>query len=126
MKEMGVMSRMIFWTAGCGLGAGCASHSGKSGKPGVEEAKRKSEISVVLKPLPSTILQEAAAKTPAPFEGERRQPMFDGKTLTGWRATEVAGRGEVQCQNGLMVLYMGDPVTGIQWKNEIPKMDYVV
>jgi len=126
MKAMRVMFRMIFWAAGCGLAAGCASHSGKSGQPGVAEAKRKSAIYVVLKPLPSTILQEAAAKPPAPFEGEGWQPMFDGKTLTGWRETEFAGRGEVQCQNGLMVLNMGDPFTGINWTNEFPKMDYEV
>ena len=61
-----------------------------------------------------------------PFEGEGWQPMFDGKTLTGWRETAFAGHGEVQCASGLVVLKLGDPFTGIQWTNAISKMDYEV
>jgi len=52
--------------------------------------------------------------------------MFDGKTLTGWRETAFAGRGEVQCQSGLMVMNTGDPFTGINWTNPFPKMNYEV
>src|SRR5437016_11038553 len=105
------------------LGAGCASRGGKP----ASEAKRTSKISVVLKPLPTTTtVQEAAAKPAMAFEGEGWQPMFDGKTLTGWRETDFAGRGEVQCREGLIVLNMGDPFTGINCTNEFPKLDYEV
>lgn len=52
--------------------------------------------------------------------------MFDGKTLAGWRETQFAGRGEVQCKNGMIVLNMGDPFTGIGWTNDFPKMNYEV
>lgn len=52
--------------------------------------------------------------------------MFDGKTLAGWRETQFAGRGEVNCQSGLLVLGMGDPFTGVNWTNEFPKMNYEV
>ena len=70
---------------------------------------------------------ETADTMPAePFEGEGWQPMFDGKTLTGWRETEFAGRGEVQCDSGLLVLNMGDPFTGINWTNDFPKINFEV
>src|SRR3981189_338019 len=82
--------------------AGCAGQQGKSPHTGTAEAKRSSKISVVLHPLPNTILQQAATNSSAPFEGEGWKPMFDGKTLKGWRETEFAGHGEVQCQNGLI------------------------
>jgi hypothetical protein len=70
------------------------------------------------------ILAQAAAKAHAPFEGEGWQPMFDGKTLAGWRETDFAGRGEIQCQNDLIVLNTGDPFTGINYTNTFPKMNY--
>jgi len=71
-------------------------------------------------------LQQAAAKPSAPLEGDDWQPMFDGKNLTGWRETEFAGRGQVQCESGLMVLNMGDPFTGINWTNDFPRMNFEV
>src|SRR6059036_1650005 len=75
---------------------------------------------------PREVLRQAAAKPAEPFEGEGWQPMFDGKTLTGWRETEFAGRGEVQCDSGLLVLNLGDPFTGINWTNEVPKINFEV
>ncbi len=52
--------------------------------------------------------------------------MFDGQTLAGWRETRFAGRGEVQCRSGVILLNMGDPFTGINWTNEFPKINYEV
>jgi len=71
-------------------------------------------------------LQQAAAKPSLPLEGEDWQPMLDGKTLAGWRPTEFAGRGEVQCEAGLIALNMGEPFTGISYTNEFPKMNFEV
>lgn len=77
-------------------------------------------------PAQNEISQDAVAKPSLPFEGEGWEPMFDGKTLAGWRETQFAGRGEVQCRNGMIVLNMGDPFTGIGWTNDFPKMNYEV
>src|ERR1044071_3736305 len=52
--------------------------------------------------------------------------MFDGGTLKGWRETAFTGHGLVQCEAGLLVLNMGDPFTGINWTNEVPKINYEV
>src|SRR5439155_23424244 len=103
--------------------AGCASQPGHKGTP---EAKRTSKIAVELQPLPDPKLQEAAGKAPAPFEGEGWQALFAGKSLAGWRETDFAGRGEVRCESGMIVLGMGDPFTGINWTNDFPKMNYEV
>src|SRR5437870_681993 len=128
MKRDYIFSRIALW-AGVIACWGCAHEPAKP--PAVAptlqpETASPSPPSRPVRPAVQDILQEAAAKPSAPFEGEGWQPMFDGKTLTGWRETEFAGRGEVQCQAGLIVLNMGDPFTGINWTNEFPKMDYEV
>ncbi len=52
--------------------------------------------------------------------------MFDGTSLKGWRETVFAGRSEVACESGLLVLNMGDPFTGVNWTNDFPKLNYEV
>ena len=105
---------------------GCASapiESSKSAQPVQEQA-----TAAPAKPQAKSkdSLQQHAAKPSAPFEGDDWLSMFDGKTLTGWRQTDFAGHGEVQCESGLLVLNMGDPFTGINWTNEFPKINFEV
>ena len=40
--------------------------------------------------------------------------------------TDFAGHGAVECKNGVVVLSMGDPFTGIQWTNDPPKDSYEI
>ena len=54
------------------------------------------------------------------------QSLFDGKTLTGWKAPGFSGQGEVLVENGAMVLGMGSDITGMNPSIEVPKMDYEV
>jgi hypothetical protein len=53
--------------------------------------------------------------------------LFDGKTLTGWKSTDFAGRGEVVVTNGAIRLETG-LMTGITWTNgsELPRSNYEV
>lgn len=71
-------------------------------------------------------LQKASQAPSAPFEGEGWQSLFDGRTLRGWSETKFAGHGEVEVHDGLVLLKMGDPFTGINWTNDFPKMDYEI
>lgn len=71
-------------------------------------------------------LLAAAARPSAPFEGNGWQSLFDGHALDGWKETAFAGRGEVECRSGLLVLNMGDPLTGVNLTNEFPTMNYEV
>jgi hypothetical protein len=75
---------------------------------------------------PKDNLPPGLAKPPAPFEGEGWQALFNGENLEGWRETQFAGHGEVQCRPGLILLKMGDPFTGVNYTNQFPTMNYEV
>ncbi len=106
------------------LATGCNSERARSSAQTESVQRQVTASSPVSPPAPREDLQELAARPPAPFEGEGWQSLFDGKTLAGWRETDFAGRGEVQCQFGLMVLNTGDPFTGINWTNDFPRLNY--
>jgi hypothetical protein len=44
------------------------------------------------------------------------QSLFDGKTLAGWKATDFGGEGEVKVEDGQIIMFMGQPLTGITIK----------
>ena len=54
------------------------------------------------------------------------QPLFDGKSLEGWRETPFQGRGRVRVEKGTIVLRGGNPLTGITRTAGFPKSDYEV
>jgi hypothetical protein len=72
----------------------------------------------------STVLLCAAALA-QPKAGEW-QPMFDGKTLQGWRETAFTGRGKARAENGTIVLGAGAPMTGVTFSGAFPKSNYEV
>jgi hypothetical protein len=72
------------------------------------------------------LLAAAAAQPPAQVEGEGWRPLFDGKSLSGWRVTDFGGNGRVEIQNGLLVFWMGDPFVGVNCTNEMPTVNYEV
>lgn len=78
---------------------------------------------------------QAADEAPAEStEGEKAEgkdkyawkPMFDGKTLGKWKVPKFGGDGEVKVEDGAIVLSMGDPMTGIKWTGDLPKMNYEI
>jgi hypothetical protein len=73
-----------------------------------------------LKPLLATPAKPAGA-------AEQWQPLFDGKTLKGWKTTDFGARGEVTVEKGTLVLGQGDPLTGITIDGAPPaKMGYEI
>jgi hypothetical protein len=56
------------------------------------------------------------------------KPLFDGKSLAGWKVTDFGGEGEVTVDNGQILMRMGQPLTGITWKDgdAIPKDNFEV
>lgn len=75
---------------------------------------------------PIDMLKAAAAERSEPFQGDGWVSFFDGKSLNGWRETDFAGRGQVEIESGLIVLNTGDPMTGINWTNRVPNVNYEV
>jgi Domain of Unknown Function (DUF1080) len=65
-------------------------------------------------------------KKPAKDEA-KWTPLFDGKTLTGWKSSYSAGSGKVEVKDGAIVLPKGEKMTGITYdKKDFPKTDYEV
>jgi len=54
------------------------------------------------------------------------QPIFDGKTLNGWKAPDFSGQGEVEVKDGQMILGIGDDITGMNYAGDLPRMNYEV
>lgn len=52
-------------------------------------------------------------------------PMFDGRTLKGWRETPFSGRGPVIVKDGIILLGRGR-LTGIAWSGEFPRSGYEI
>jgi hypothetical protein len=80
--------------------------------------KPSAEKSADARPLASTVTTNKAAGW---------KSLFDGKTLTGWKSTDFAGRGEVNVKEGKIILESGQ-MTGITWTNanDLPLMNYEI
>jgi len=68
---------------------------------------------------------------PAPAEPGKAEPawkpLFDGKSLDGWKATDFYGAGEAQVKDGTIVLNRGKLMTGVTYaRGDFPKTDYEV
>ena len=73
------------------------------------------------------ILRAAASKPAAPpLEGEGWISLFDGKTLKGWKPTDFIGHGKTSCELGLLVFAAGDPFTGLNWTDNVPRINYEI
>ena len=78
-------------------------------------------------PEEKIIVQDDENKT-APVldvtEKEVWTPLFDGESTVGWAVPVYGGDGEVDVQEGNLVIGRGEQMTGIQYKKEFPKIDY--
>ncbi len=54
------------------------------------------------------------------------KPLFDGKTLDGWKETEFGGQGHVTVEEGSIILGLGSSLTGITYTKEFPHCDYEI
>ncbi|MFV0444334.1 MAG: DUF1080 domain-containing protein [Planctomycetaceae bacterium] len=75
---------------------------------------------------------DPATVTPSPTKPEaikstEWQSLFDGKTLTNWKATEYGGEGDVLVKEGQIIVEAGEPLSGVTWTGgELPKSNYEV
>src|SRR5262245_28132027 len=53
--------------------------------------------------------------------------LFDGKTLDGWKQTEYGGGNEATIENGVIVIPMGERLSGITYTGgDVPKVNYEI
>lgn len=68
--------------------------------------------------------QPAAGPPDKAGSPEKWRPLFDGKTLDGWKSTPFGGEGEVRVEDGQIILDFGLSLTGITYVKELPKDNY--
>jgi hypothetical protein len=63
----------------------------------------------------------AALLAPGPLAGQAGEwrPLFDGKTLAGWKESDFFGAGKVTIDKGVITLGNG-ALTGITWASDLP------
>lgn len=76
-------------------------------------------------PAEKPAVSSAAKATAKPAQVGVWQDLFDGQTLTGWKATDFSGHGDVKVKDGKIILGMG-VMTGITWTNPVIKMNYEI
>jgi hypothetical protein len=68
------------------------------------------------KPKPADARPQAAWK-----------PLFDGKTLEGWKETEFGAHGHPSVEDGLLVIPAGDPLSGVtREKDDVPHVNFEI
>jgi hypothetical protein len=69
-----------------------------------------------------------SADQPAPGKDKAAwKTLFDGKALTGWKSTDFGGEGEVTVKDGVILMEVGNDMTGITYsRDDFPKIDYEV
>lgn len=127
-----VCSAVLTW-----LVVGCSTYPpAESGSPTPAAAERAATETEVVAAATERAATETAV-TSAPVEAKREPavapppaaewtPLFDGTSLEGWRVTDFAGRGEVEVQQGQMILRMGAMLTGVNLvaTNDLPTTNY--
>jgi hypothetical protein len=75
-------------------------------------------------PLGWTAAPAVGDEKPAAVAKQEWKSLFDGKTLSGWKAPNFGGQGKVEVRDGAIVMEMGDSMTGITYTGSVPKMNY--
>jgi len=73
------------------------------------------------KPQPSA--KSKSLEKPAAYAWRN---LFDGKTLNGWKSAEFGGEGKVYVENGMIVMDLGNSMTGITYTGEVPRDNYEI
>jgi hypothetical protein len=106
---------------------GCASHqSGVFVQPATDTPKTQTAAPANPIEKQDQEFKAAAASPSAAFDGEGWQPLFDGHSLAGWQETKFSGHGGAEVHDGLILMKMGDPFTGIGWTNDFPNSNYEI
>ena len=120
--QLGIWCTALVWLPGCSTPPPQASIPSSPAAP----VATSSPPSAQAAEQPDPALKRLSEAAVAPFEGEGWQPLFDGRTLTGWKETKFSGHGETETHDGLILLKMGDPFTGISLTNDFPTMNYEI
>jgi hypothetical protein len=74
---------------------------------------------------PSRAQDASPAKTQKQAADRQWRPMFDGKSLDGWKESPFVARGKVTLDQGKIILGTGY-ITGITWTRDFPTANYEI
>ena len=58
---------------------------------------------------------------------KKAKALFDGKSLKGWKKIEFGGSGDIEVEDGEIIVYMGEVLTGFKLGGEAPyKSNYEI
>ena len=70
--------------------------------------------------------EEVTTKGPSSDSRGDWKTLFDGKTMKGWAVTDFAGHGDISASEGELKIGMGLALSGINYTNQMPKLNYEV
>lgn len=76
--------------------------------------------------LARCIVYQAHSNLAVPQPAPAWRPLFDGKSLAGWKVTNFGGEGEVTVEDGKLMLDYGNSLTGVTYTKPFPKTNYEV
>jgi len=98
----------------------------------MEEAVAAAEVAVAAAETAVDAAIEAVATAKAAVAAmkaaatEKWIPLFDGESTVGWSIPIYGGDGEVDVQEGNLVIGRGEMMTGIRYEKEFPKINYEI
>mgnify|MGYP001274456350 FL=1 len=123
------------WIAGLAVAAclatacrGPVTHEFRS-PPGPPSSANTAEIEEGEPMLPADALEaldRARNQPPASWPGTGWQVLWDCRSWSGWYVIPYAGRGAVELQDGVLVMGMGSPFTGVRYTNDFPHTNYEI
>ncbi|MCA9120240.1 MAG: DUF1080 domain-containing protein [Planctomycetaceae bacterium] len=66
------------------------------------------------------------ASGPCAADEPNWKPLFDGRTLSGWKITNFGGEGDVTVGKDSIILDYGSSLTGITYTGELPTTNYEI
>jgi len=58
--------------------------------------------------------------------GQETMTLFDGVSLNGWQIIDFGGQGNISVRDDAIVIEAGEPLSGIRWTKDFPKINYEV
>lgn len=78
-----------------------------------------------MKRVMALVLMATAAGAAGPPSAPAWRPLFDGKSLKGWKEADFFGKGRCHVKDGAMVMEKGKAMTGLTYAGgDFPKTDY--
>ena len=87
----------------------------------------RTPVAVLLAALLSTLALADASKPADKPTDDAWRPLFDGKSLDGWKPSGYAGEGEATVEDGKLIIPFAERLSGItSTREDLPKSDYEI